>query len=216
MGNFDEYLMWQQITFMQKHSSYGMLPLQSIKTQMGDDNMEQRKFKVGDKVKVNIREPFKPSIGEVIYINDKRTQVSYLVGVKGFNGHSGDGFGGEKIAKQKGYDKQCWWYGESDLELLEEKKMTRNKVINTLMEELGVEVGEEFEIAGWDGTSPYHFNEDGELIDSYNLDSEPELLGLIYKRSTIKKVKKPEAKEMTVAEIEKELGYAIKVVKEKK
>ena len=105
MGYFDEHLMWQQITFKQQ---YGMSPLRSIKTQMGDESMEKRTFKVGDKVKVNTRRYFRPcvAIGEIVYINDKLGSP-YLVGVKGFNGHSGDGLGGEKIAKQKGYDKQC-------------------------------------------------------------------------------------------------------------
>lgn len=67
MGNFDDYLLSQSIAFMQKHSQYGMLPLQSIKTlEMGDDNMEQRKFKVGDKVRiVDFAEKFNGKIGEI-------------------------------------------------------------------------------------------------------------------------------------------------------
>lgn len=47
MGNFDDYLSVQSIEFMQRH---GMSPLQSIKT-MGNENMEKRKFKIGDKIR---------------------------------------------------------------------------------------------------------------------------------------------------------------------
>ena len=217
MGNFDDYLLSQSIAFMQKHSQYGMLPLQSIKTlEMGDENMKERKFKVGDKVKVNTRNYFRPCvrIGEIVYINDKLGSP-YLVGVKGFNGHSGDGLGGEKIAKQKGYDKQCRWCGEYDLELLEEKQMTGNKVIDLLMEELGVEVDEEFEIvAGF--FNPYHFDKNGNLINKDGDKVRSWIGELTYGDTTIKKISEPEIKEMTIAEIEKELGYAIKVVKEEK
>lgn len=169
--------------------------------------MEQRKFKVGDKVKVNDRNSFKPAvgIGEIIYINDK-LMAHYLVGIKGFNGHSGNGLGGEKIAKQKGYDNQCWWCDESDLELLEEKKMTGNKVINVLMEELGVEIDEEFEIEGYTQYSPYHFNKRGELRDKNIHASSVELLEIICNNAKIQKIHKLETKEMTIEEIEKELG----------
>lgn len=237
MGNFDEYLMWQQIAFMQKHSQYGMSPLQSIKTlEMGDENMKERKFKVGDKVKVNTRNYFRPCvrIGEIVYINDKLGSP-YLVGVKGFNGHSGDGLGGEKIAKQKGYDKQCRWCGEYDLELLEEKKM--ETVFELVMGKHVVETKK--------GSFYLLVKTDKERITSLNLDDPEEWVDFAldenlhdvedndfdiekvyeYHRCGFSSIKnkltgpvweRKHVKEMTIAEIEKELGYAIKVVKEKK
>lgn len=174
--------------------------------------MEQRKFKVGNKVKVNSRKSFKPcvDIGEIIYINNKSMTTPYLVGVKGFNGHSGDGFGSEKIAKQKGYDKQCWWCEESDLELLEEKKMTGLEV---LLNHWEIEVGEKFNIEG-EQYNPYYFDYDGYLLDCCDDDAEYQFAKLLTGKRKIQKIEP--AKEMTIAEIEKELGYAIKVVKEEK
>lgn len=212
MGNFDDYLLSQSIAFMQKHSQYGMLPLQSIKTlEMGDENMKERKFKVGDKVKVNTRNYFRPCvrIGEIVYINDKIASP-YLVGVKGFNGHSGDGLGGEKIAKQKGYDKQCWWCGESELELLEEADM---KPLEVLLNHWGIEVGEKFNIDG-ERYNPYYFDYNGYLFDCCDDDAQYQFAKLLTGKREIQKIEP--IKEMTVAEIEKELGYAITVVKEKK
>lgn len=181
-------------------------------TEKGDDNMEQRKFKVGDKVKVNDRESFKPctGIGEIIHIDDEAMPVPYLVGIKGFDGHSGNALGAENIAKQKGYDMQCWWCGESWLELLEEEEMTPFEV---LLNHWGIKVGEKFNIDG--GVfNPYHFDEDGYLYDS---DGEKSGVGILAEMLAGEmKIEKIKVKEMTIADIEKELGYAIKVVKEEK
>ena len=97
-----------------------------------------------------------------------------------------------------------WWCDEMFEGLAQ---TTGNEIIDLFMEKLGVEINEEFEIVGWESTSPYHFNEDGELIDCFDADSKFELLELIYKRLTIKKIPKPEIKEMTVAELEEALNF---------
>lgn len=202
----------------------------------GDDNMEQRKFKVGDKVKVNDRGSFEPcvGIGEIIYINNNLTSP-YLVGIKGFKGHSGNGLGGEEIAEQKGYDTQCWWCEESVLELLEEKKM--ETVFELKMGKHVVEVR--------DGYRYLLVKQEGDTIVGLNLDDSTTYTTLVldenlqdienhsfdikrvyeYRNCGFSKIKenlsdpvweRKHVKEMTIAEIEKELGYAIKVVKEKK
>ena len=98
---------------------------------------------------------------------------------------------------------------------MEQRKMTGNRVIDVLMEELGVEIGEEFEIE--DALfNPYRIRKDGYLVSRDGDISWFCLAELVLGERTIKKIPKPEIKEMTIAEIEKELGYAIKVVKEEK
>ena len=95
-----------------------------------------------------------------------------------------------------------WWCDEMFEGLAQ---TTGNEIIDLLMKKLGVEIDEEFEIVGWESTSPYHFNEDGELIDCFDAGSKGELLRLIYKTLTIRKIPKPEIKEVTVAELEEAL-----------
>lgn len=91
--------------------------------------------------------------------------------------------------------------------------MTNNEVINVLMKKLGVEVGEKFNIEGIP-YSPYYFDKDGNLIDK---EGDMNCGGivvnlLIYGKRNIKKIS---VKEMTVSEIEKALGYKIKIVADK-
>lgn len=166
------------------------------------------KFKVGDKVKVNIRDCFKQGecIGEIVYINDKLASP-YLVGIKGSNGHSGHNFGCEKIAEQKGYRNQCWWHQEFDLELVEEAELTPFEL---LLNYWGIKVGEKFNIEG-ERYNPYYFDDDGYLFDCCDDDAQYQFVKLLTGKCKIQKI---EAREMTIAEIEKELGYTIKVVKE--
>lgn len=202
MGNFDEYLMWQQIAFMKKHSRYGMLPLQSIKT-MGDENMEQRKFKPGDKIRVVDYTP---------NINGKTGEIKYF-----------DGSSWRPYQVQVYGESELLWLDSDEIELVEEKKMTGNKAIDALMEELGVEVGEEFIIKGdYEEYSPHHFNAKGELKDRNDCSSNSELMDLIYGKLEIKKIPKKEVKEMTIGEIQELLkekygiDFDVKVVKEEK
>lgn len=88
--------------------------------------------------------------------------------------------------------------------------MTNNKLIDALMEELGVEVGEEFNIKEY-MPNPFHFNESGNLINGLG-NTVNDLIGIIIiKKPDIEKIP---VKEMTVSEIEKELGHKIKIIPE--
>lgn len=91
----------------------------------------------------------------------------------------------------------------------EEKAKTSNKVINVLMDELGVEVGEKFNILG-SGCNPYYFNNNGILFDCNNQKRNELIYDLVYQVYEIEKLPKP--KKMTLKEIEKELGYSIEIV----
>lgn len=84
------------------------------------------------------------------------------------------------------------------------QKTTGNEIIDLLMKKLGVEVGEEFEIIG-SIYSPYKITEKGPLIDCDGDERNDILAELILGQRTIKKIPKPEIKEMTVAELEEAL-----------
>lgn len=84
------------------------------------------------------------------------------------------------------------------------QKTTGNEIIDLLMKKLGVEVGEEFEIVG-SIYSPYKITEKGFLIDCDGDERNDILAELILGQRTIKKIPKPEIKEMTVAELEEAL-----------
>lgn len=81
---------------------------------------------------------------------------------------------------------------------------TGNEIIDLLMEKLGVEIDEEFEIIG-SIYNPYKITEKGSLIDRDGDERTDLLAELILGRRTIKKIPKPEIKEMTVAELEEAL-----------
>ena len=81
---------------------------------------------------------------------------------------------------------------------------TGNKVIDTLMEELGVEVDEEFEIIG-SIYNPYKITEKGSLIDRDGDKRTDPLVWLILGEREIRKIPKPKIKETTVAELEEAL-----------
>lgn len=84
------------------------------------------------------------------------------------------------------------------------QKTTGNEIIDLLMKKLGVEINEEFEIIG-SIYSPYKITEKGFLIDCDGDERNDILAELILGQRTIKKIPKPEIKEMTVAELEKAL-----------
>lgn len=176
-------------------------------TEKGDDNMEQRKFKVGDKVK------YDNGTGNVYY-GEVLADVheGYVpVGLHGFEGHMLQAVFPElrKTIIEKGYENQCWFSSPYHLKLVEEAEMTPFEV---LLKYWGIEVGEKFNIK--EGQyNPYHFDKRMLLIDCEGDISSFNEWELVKGQLTIQKI---EAKEMTVAEIEKELGYAIKVVKEEK
>lgn len=99
-------------------------------------------------------------------------------------------------------------YSMDMIEHVEEKKRTSNVVTNVLMDVLGVEVGEEFNVPA-SMHNPFYFREDGKLVDKEGLiriDTFGELA------MGIRDIQKISAKEMTLEEIEKELGYKIKIV----
>ena len=84
------------------------------------------------------------------------------------------------------------------------QKTTGNEIIDLLMKKLGVEVDEEFEVIR-SIYSPYKISEKGSLIDRDGDERTDILAELILGERAIKKIPKPEIKEMTVAELEEAL-----------
>lgn len=83
---------------------------------------------------------------------------------------------------------------------------TGNEIIDLLMKKLGVEIDEKFEING-SFYNPYKITEKGYLIDRDGDKRSDYLAELILGEHTIKKIPKPEIKEMTVAELEEALKF---------
>lgn len=81
---------------------------------------------------------------------------------------------------------------------------TGNEIIDLLVKKLGVEIDEEFEVIE-SIYSPYKITEKGSLIDCDGDERTDILAELILGQRTIKKIHKPEIKEMTVAELEEAL-----------
>lgn len=81
---------------------------------------------------------------------------------------------------------------------------TGNEIIDLLMKKLSVEVDEKFEIIT-SFYNPYKITEKGFLIDCDGDERNDILAELILGQRTIKKIPKPEIKEMTVAELEEAL-----------
>lgn len=81
---------------------------------------------------------------------------------------------------------------------------TGNEIVDLLMKRLGVEINEEFEIIR-SIYNPYKITEKGFLIDCDGDERNDILAELILGQRTIKKITKPEIKEMTVAELEEAL-----------
>ena len=163
------------------------------------------KFKVGDKVKY-VNDSGREYFGEVLSAD---RQSDLIVGLKGYNGHScavtyPDLF---DYIQQRGYLGECVHLESTKLELVEEKKTTPFEL---LLNHWGIEVGENFNIEG-ERYNPYYFGYDGYLYDCCDDDAQYQFAKLLTGKRKIQKI---ETREMTIAEIEKELGYAIKVVKE--
>lgn len=89
---------------------------------------------------------------------------------------------------------------------------TGNEIIDLLMEKLGVRVDEEFKVD--DVIGILHFKKDGMLVDEYENERIVVLLHLVLgDYNHIKKIPKPEVKEMTMEQLQEALGYPVKIVK---
>lgn len=146
------------------------------------------KYKVGDKVKVKDHpidvgpgwvESMNKMLGKIVKIREVTPEGLYRI-----------------------EDSYYIWWDEMFEGLVQ--KTTGNEIIDLLMKKLGVEVGEEFEIIG-SIYSPYKITEKGFLIDCDGDERNDILAELILGQRTIKKIPKPEIKEMTVAELEEAL-----------
>lgn len=146
------------------------------------------KYKVGDKVKVKDHpidvgpgwvESMNKMLGKIVKIREVTPEGLYRI-----------------------EDSYYIWWDEMFEGLVQ--KTTGNEIIDLLIKKLGVEIDEEFEIIG-SIYSPYKITEKGFLIDCDGDERNDILAELILGQRTIKKIPKPEIKEMTVAELEKAL-----------
>lgn len=173
----------------------------------------ERNFKVGDKIRIRQWDDMAKEFGI-----DKNGDIKALSGfiqemrpLCGKKAKIGEIYGNcvflEDFEDCEGLDTD-YDYSMDMIEHVEEEKMTSNAVTNALMKVLGVEVGEEFNVLA-SVHNPFHFREDGHLVDKEGLiraDTFGELA------MCIRDIQKISAKEMTLEEIEKELGYKIKIV----
>ena len=145
------------------------------------------KYKVGDKVRVkdypvNVGpgwvESMDEMLGEIVTIREVTSEGWYRI-----------------------EDSYYTWCDEMFEDLVQ---TTGNEIIDLLMKRLGIEIDEEFEVIR-SIYSPYKITEKGLLIDCDGDERTDILAELILGQRTIKKIPKPEIKEMTVAELEKAL-----------
>lgn len=145
------------------------------------------KYKVGDKVKVkdypiNVGpgwvESMDKMLGKIVKIREVTPEGLYRI-----------------------EDSYYRWWDEMFEDLVQ---TTGNEIIDLLMKKLGVEIDEEFEIIR-SIYNPYKITEKGFLIDCDGDERNDILAELILGQRVIKKIPKPEIKEMTVAELEEAL-----------
>ena len=146
------------------------------------------KYKVGDKVKVK-DDPIDVGPGWVMGMDEMLGKIVTI----------------RKITPNGGYRIEGSYYEWCD-EMFEglAQKTTGNEIIDLLMKKLGVEIDEEFEVIR-SIYSPYKITEKGSLIDCDGDERTDTLAELILGERTIKKIPKPEIKEMTIAELEEAL-----------
>lgn len=149
--------------------------------------MEKRKFKVGDKVRVKDN-PVNVEPGWVI---DMDKMLGKIVTIS-------------RVTPRGWYHIEEFDYTWCDEMFEDMVQTTGNEIIDLLMKKLGVEIDEEFEIIG-SIYNPYKITEKGSLIDRDGDERTDLLAELILGQRTIKKIPKPEIKEMTVAELEEAL-----------
>lgn len=112
-----------------------------------------------------------------------------------------------------------WWYQIEEFGYSWCDKMfeglansTGNEVIDLLMKKLDVEIDEEFKVD--DVVGILHFKKDGMLVDEYENERIIVLSHLVLgDYNHIKKISKPEVKEMTMEQLQEALGYPVKIVK---
>lgn len=109
-----------------------------------------------------------------------------------------------KVTSRGWYQIEDSYYEWCDEMFEDMVQTTGNEIIDLLMKKLGVKIDEEFEIIG-SIYSPYKITEKGLLIDCDGDERNDLLAELILGQRTIKKIPKPEIKEMTVAELEEAL-----------
>lgn len=109
-----------------------------------------------------------------------------------------------KVTSRGWYQIEDSYYEWCDEMFEDMVQTTGNEIIDLLMKKLGVEIDEEFEIIG-SIYSPYKITEKGFLIDCDGDERNDILAELILGQRTIKKIPKPEIKEMTIAELEEAL-----------
>lgn len=150
------------------------------------------KYKVGDKVRVKDY-PVDVGPGWVESMNEMLGKIVKIRRVTPGGGYRIEGSYYE-------------WCDEMFEDMVQEDMVqtTGNEIIDLLMKKLGVEIDEEFEIIR-SIYSPYKITEKGFLIDCDGDERNDILAELILGQRTIKKIPKPEIKEMTVSELEKAL-----------
>ena len=145
------------------------------------------KYKVGDKVRVK---DYPVDVGPG-WVEDMDEMLGEIVTIR-------------KVTSRGYYrikDSYYTWCDEMFEGLVQ---TTGNEIIDLLMKRLGVEIDEEFEIIR-SIYNPYKITEKGFLIDCDGDERNDILAELILGQRTIKKIPKPEIKEMTVAELEEAL-----------
>lgn len=76
----------------------------SMRVDVKENQMER--LKIGDKVRTSRGD------GEIVFVLDKGS-FPYLVGIHGYDGHSGGPY--EKYAKARGYVRECMWACDEEL-----------------------------------------------------------------------------------------------------
>lgn len=145
------------------------------------------KYKVGDKVRVKDH-PVDVGVG---WVEGMDEMLGKIVKIR-------------RVTPGGGYRIEGSYYEWCDEMFEDMVQTTGNEIIDCLMKKLRVEINEEFEIIG-SFYNPYKITGKGFLIDCEGDKRNDILIQLILGQRTIKKIPKPEIKEMTVAELEEAL-----------
>lgn len=168
------------------------------------------KFKIGDKVRVKNNCRYKHMIGMIGEVTDFSVSLSVEVKFKNWG-------------KGHGEDNNNWIINNDELELVE--KLTKGKLLDMPVGTKITTDAEDEDYRLWIKIEDSTFilsNDDCCTIDDYEINKDLTLDADEDYGTKIIKVEEPryteiyadETKEMTIAEIEKKLGYSIKVVKE--